>query len=1045
MGRRRRVARGLCWIHCLRKPQRRCTQRIGLYRWETASLVCARDGMARCVVLKWMIEARRVERIGVPVRTEEGRALMTQRLQRVGWCVAVGLASVMLTPLGVAQSATGSLDGVVKDATGAIVPNAVVTVTDEEAHATQSVVTNEGGAYALPKLASGRYEVEVTANGLDSSHSELTVADHEASHWDAVLSFAGTYSAKGYRDVAYWREPGVRVEVSSFEFHSRKFAEQRPCPLNRGLGASGAPAFCSWDSNQFQHLPQWVWIHFAGPRRIDKMVLHAGSLATSPVEFSGETFDPASSTFHTFFHVEGVRFDPQTLTYTVHFTPVVTDNVRLVIERTEATETPQSWIAELKQLEVYGTDAAGAEESASSEVMKGDAVPAELASVPALASTGYVPEVKDLGESVEICTPWYRIVLDKRSPRMQSLSLDSLGKDELDVNLLQESGAVPFFEPVFQDPMPLGAAKLTRDGDVFRYEPVELAPGVYEQVSIRAGLRGFDLGLTAAANHRVMMRGGLFRFHFAANETPTTFVGHPSAVMNYVSVPTYLDAPDFGTVYVTRTGDEAAFYRTPSSLFPATTYWVDVTPHQPVTEDGLNEIGPTPWHTTLHFGVESLEPTPALLSRDSRLERFPKYSLDGTQWRPDTGILSNSVMSIDCGLAILFYAEEAVYGPHLQDGISQMALVGASVDRYFDGARGYQMPHVNVFDPDWHTSRETPAYLVISGWDDIRTIGGMEQLHKWERPLEAVADHIESGFGKDGLIYNADRGMWFDVYEFRGASAYSNAADYRAFLCMSDLETLAGRPELAKRYAEDAAKIKAAYFASFFNPATGVLAGWRDREGTLHDYMFPWVNGYAIYQGLVPQPQAKRILQTLLAKMDSIGFHSYQLGLPTNLIPMSPKDYIAHTSGAPKQADGMDSWQVYMNGGATPAFENYFIQALYQTGQTKDAERLLWALMGSYEKGTFNAGVQLPGETQRNPVGSAFYTWDGSRGRGEGYLPEDWTGIEALFIGHYGIGFDKDGYFLEPWSPLKGKRVKLDMPYMGKNVPYVSQSRAAVN
>jgi hypothetical protein len=204
--------------------------------------------------------------------------------------------------------------------------------------------------------------------------------------------------------------------------------------------------------------------------------------------------------------------------------------------------------------------------------------------------------------------------------------------------------------------------------------------------------------------------------------------------------------------------------------------------------------------------------------------------------------------------------------------------------------------------------------------------------------------------------------------------------------------------------------------------------------------MFPWVNGFAICQGLVPPDNAKAILQVLLAQLDKIDFHSYPLGLPTNLTPMSPADYAPHTSGAPKRADGKDSWQVYMNGGATPALEYYVIQALYQTGQYDAAERLLWPLMGSYEKGTFNAGIQLPGKKQRNPVGSAFYEWNGSRGRGEGYLPEDWDGVEALFTGHYGIGFDKDGYYLESWSPLKGQKVQLDLPYMGKNIPYVSET-----
>ena len=318
----------------------------------------------------------------------------------------------------------------------------------------------------------------------------------------------------------------------------------------------------------------------------------------------------------------------------------------------------------------------------------------------------------------------------------------------------------------------------------------------------------------------------------------------------------------------------------------------------------------------------------------------------------------------------------------------------------------------------------------------------MRQANKWLKPMEAVTDRIESHFNRDGLIDEPGK-EWFDVYDFEGPDALTNAADYRAFLCMADVEALAGRPDLARRYRADAARIKAAFFKTFFNPATGVLAGWKSPDGKLHDYMFPWANGFAIYQGLVPKEQAKAILQTMLAKMVSIAvLIRTNMVLPTNLIPMSPADYFPKTSGAPKQPDGKDTWQVYMNGGATSPYEYYFIQALYQTGLTADAERLLWPLMQSYEKGTFNAGIELPGQKQRNPVGSAFYTWDGSRGRGEGYLPEDWQGVDALFTGHFGIGFDEHGYFFEPWSPLKAQKITLDMPYMGKIVSRVIGSRS---
>ena len=113
---------------------------------------------------------------------------------------------------------------------------------------------------------------------------------------------------------------------------------------------------------------------------------------------------------------------------------------------------------------------------------------------------------------------------------------------------------------------------------------------------------------------------------------------------------------------------------------------------------------------------------------------------------------------------------------------------------------------------------------------------------------------------------------------------------------LTDLEILAGRPGLAKCYQKDADRIEAAYFKSFYNLETGVLAGWRTEGRKLQDFMFPWVEGFAICQGLVPPEKAKVILHVLLTKLETIGFNFYTLGLSTNLTPMSPADYVPHTS-----------------------------------------------------------------------------------------------------------------------------------------------------
>ena len=79
------------------------------------------------------------------------------------------------------------------------------------------------------------------------------------------------------------------------------------------------------------------------------------------LNFRVNIFQDGSAAFHTIFHVEQARFDPQTLSYTIHFNPVVTSNFRLLIQRARLRH-PQSWVAELSQVEVYGANATSNEQ-----------------------------------------------------------------------------------------------------------------------------------------------------------------------------------------------------------------------------------------------------------------------------------------------------------------------------------------------------------------------------------------------------------------------------------------------------------------------------------------------------------------------------------------------------------------------------------------------------------------------------------------------------------------------------------------------------------
>jgi Carboxypeptidase regulatory-like domain/TonB dependent receptor-like, beta-barrel len=76
------------------------------------------------------------------------------------------LGAVLIFPAAlVAQSTYGTLLGTITDATGAIVPQASVSVTEVTTNITKSGTANEHGDYELPNLLPGSYEVSVSAPG----------------------------------------------------------------------------------------------------------------------------------------------------------------------------------------------------------------------------------------------------------------------------------------------------------------------------------------------------------------------------------------------------------------------------------------------------------------------------------------------------------------------------------------------------------------------------------------------------------------------------------------------------------------------------------------------------------------------------------------------------------------------------------------------------------------------------------------------------------------------------------------------------------------
>jgi len=76
-----------------------------------------------------------------------------------------------------AQITTGSLQGQVRDASGAVVSGALVKVVNADTNVARPVTTNGTGRFLAPSLPAGRYEVIVEANGFKQLQREGIILD----------------------------------------------------------------------------------------------------------------------------------------------------------------------------------------------------------------------------------------------------------------------------------------------------------------------------------------------------------------------------------------------------------------------------------------------------------------------------------------------------------------------------------------------------------------------------------------------------------------------------------------------------------------------------------------------------------------------------------------------------------------------------------------------------------------------------------------------------------------------------------------------------
>ncbi|HKV40468.1 MAG TPA: TonB-dependent receptor [Blastocatellia bacterium] len=104
----------------------------------------------------------------------------------------LSVAAVALVALtAFAQNPTGSIRGTVTDEQGAVVPKAVVTITNKATGDVRILTSSDGGTYSAENLLPGQYDIKVEATGFSTVVKTVTVQVGNASPGDIGLRVGG--------------------------------------------------------------------------------------------------------------------------------------------------------------------------------------------------------------------------------------------------------------------------------------------------------------------------------------------------------------------------------------------------------------------------------------------------------------------------------------------------------------------------------------------------------------------------------------------------------------------------------------------------------------------------------------------------------------------------------------------------------------------------------------------------------------------------------------------------------------------------------------
>lgn len=486
-----------------------------------------------------------------------------------------------------------------------------------------------------------------------------------------------------------------------------------------------------------------------------------------------------------------------------------------------------------------------------------------------------------------------------------------------------------------------------------------------------------------------------WRMAFRNSVSPTHAIGalRREGETGGLTGPVWLNAPGFGTWRITPTGSEA-----------------DVRCESWRKED-RNVVELQVGQSSTAAGTYRL-PAGRFLGRfELRPERPPERLRDeapaavkralartfftAPTFRADIGGLSNSGVSMPCPIcmdtwsAVLPRLGRWAPGP----GGDPMELLRVTVERWLEDGPGYAAGRL------LHHGRlnEADDEYLMTGAAALRGVG--DYLNEaadetWFADHETIIrSKIEAARARDldgdGLIESPYRTgvsgtaqwstCWLDVTSFGWKDAWANAILHGALRSLAEGFRRFGATGTAEELEAWQARLRASYRSTFWNDATGWLAGWRCRAGRLHDYAFLPVNGCAVHEGLLSADEGRAVMERLLAEAERVKLPDPALGLPINLWKIPDEDLADIMQGYP--------FGYYQNGGRTHSQSRHTIMALYAVGLDREADAWLERLcVGLAEARVFGG----------NQSGVDWRDWDDRPCGYEGLLTDQFGILEAI-------------------------------------------------